>query len=162
MIPPRPNSHRMRRTTQRKQMGSVVVNGSVHTVRKQHQRKNVPLEQSLPTDFMSTLLWLAIQADGETSMPIKRPCLFVQPEILKHASRVLCSSLRNNVNLTTLTPCSERTTTKRAADKEFQSLLLPVYKQQFHPVLHFLQVMVKSRLHNAKQFLQIILQTRAE
>ncbi len=30
-----------RRTTQRKQMGSVVVNGSVHTACKQHQRKDL-------------------------------------------------------------------------------------------------------------------------
>ncbi len=29
--------------TQGKQMGPVVVNGSIHTARKQHQRKNVPV-----------------------------------------------------------------------------------------------------------------------
>ncbi len=32
-----------RRTTRRKQMGPVDVNGGVHTARKQHQRKNIPI-----------------------------------------------------------------------------------------------------------------------
>ncbi len=32
-----------RRVTQCKQMGPIVVNGSVHTVRRQHQRKNIPI-----------------------------------------------------------------------------------------------------------------------
>ncbi len=32
-----------RRTTQRKQMGPVDVNGGVHTACKQHQRKNIPI-----------------------------------------------------------------------------------------------------------------------
>ena len=31
------------RVTRRKQIGPVVVNGSVHTACKQHQRKNVPI-----------------------------------------------------------------------------------------------------------------------
>ena len=33
----------MRRVTQRKQMTPIVVNGSIHTAYKQHQRKNVPI-----------------------------------------------------------------------------------------------------------------------
>ncbi len=33
----------MRHATQRKQMGPIVINGSVHTACKQHQRKNVPI-----------------------------------------------------------------------------------------------------------------------
>ncbi len=33
----------MRRATRHEQMGPVDVNGGVHTARKQHQRKNVPI-----------------------------------------------------------------------------------------------------------------------
>ncbi len=41
----RPNSHRTRTrcATLRKHMGPVVINGSIHTACKQHQRKNVPI-----------------------------------------------------------------------------------------------------------------------
>ncbi len=45
MMCERPNSHRTRtrRARQRKQMRPVVINGSVHTAHKQHQRKNIPI-----------------------------------------------------------------------------------------------------------------------
>ncbi len=59
--------HGTPRTTQRKQMGPIVVNRSVHTAHKQHQRKNVLICKRVP--------W-RVQCERALRTFIVRPCMF--------------------------------------------------------------------------------------